>query len=340
MLAKKVISTTDERVKLGQVLPLATPFCLMIGANDICNFKCVYCEQSNRPLELGRKSLSWELFCKCIEGAKKFPSKIKLIVIAGLGEPLLHPKIAEMVDYIKKSNITDNIRIITNASMLSHEVSDKLIKSNLDSLKISIQGVTSDRYYEMCGIKLSLQKLIDNITYFYQHKNHTVMDIKIVSQALDRGEEKIFFNMFGNICDTIHIENIVPISEGVDFGKLNIDKEQSQFSNNVIKNNICQFPFFYLTMTPYGQVIPCCHMRFSYPDDIVMENIANKDLAEIWTSKRMQAYRLMHLQGLAKKSSCYSCIQPQVSCHPEDNIDEYVDKLIKQYNELFVRASD
>lgn len=74
--------------------------------------------------------------------------KLKLLVFAGLGEPLLHPQIAEMAAYAKKREVAGTVRIITNASLLTHKMSDSLIEAGLDSLKISLQGVTEEAHHK------------------------------------------------------------------------------------------------------------------------------------------------------------------------------------------------
>lgn len=105
MKAKIIEATSMERVQLGEVLPLETPFTLEIFPSNVCNFSCVYCAHSNIPANYKIEFMDMEIYKKCIDDLTKFPVKLKLLLIAGLGEPLLHPEIDTMVKYAKDKNL-------------------------------------------------------------------------------------------------------------------------------------------------------------------------------------------------------------------------------------------
>ena len=49
-----------------------------------------------------------------------------------------------------------------------------------------------------------------NIRYFYEHKENATIYVKIIDSILEnKEEEKLFFQLFGDICDTIYIEHLV-----------------------------------------------------------------------------------------------------------------------------------
>ncbi len=39
-----------NRTVLGEVLPLETPFVLLVDPSNLCNFRCKYCPTGNRDL--------------------------------------------------------------------------------------------------------------------------------------------------------------------------------------------------------------------------------------------------------------------------------------------------
>lgn len=143
-------ATTEVRKELGSLLPLDAPFTCMVFPSNVCNFKCIYCNQSVKPKHVKAEFMSWDVYKKAIDDLCGFPHplKLKLLVFAGLGEPLLHPQIAEMAAYAKKREVAGTVRIITNASLLTHKMSDSLIEAWLDSLKISLQGVTEEAHHK------------------------------------------------------------------------------------------------------------------------------------------------------------------------------------------------
>ena len=143
-----------KRVELGKVLPLNTPFSVYIYPIYSCNFKCGYCIRSLSSDELTKKGLNnkilnMENFKQIVENLKEFPERIKSIQFSGYGEPLLHPNIAEMVKILKNADVAERVEIITNGSLLTHKLSDDLIDAGLDRLRVSIQGITSEKYQEI-----------------------------------------------------------------------------------------------------------------------------------------------------------------------------------------------
>ena len=75
--------------------------------------------------------MTWELFEKILEELKAFQGQVKVINLYGYGEPLLHPRIADMVRLLKENHCCREVRITTNASLLSEEKSHALVEAGV-----------------------------------------------------------------------------------------------------------------------------------------------------------------------------------------------------------------
>lgn len=335
-MAKIVRATTENRQELGKLIPLKVPFTCEIFPTNVCNFKCIYCAQSCRGTEIPREYMDIRVFQKCIDDLTEFPYKLKLLLIAGLGEPLLHPEIAEMVRYAKDKQMAETVRIITNASLLTPAMSDKLIAAGLDHLKISIQGLTDDMYTKVGGVTIPVSTIVENIRYFYAHKKHTVVNVKIVADAFEseRDEER-FYAMFGDICDTINIEHISPYQD-VDYTGVTPKEHISQTGTLKGKNKICQMPFYFMSVYPDGEIIPCCLLSFEKYKKFTLGNVKETNISSIWTSCSYNTFRLMHLRNERYKNDvCRNCEEAFTSqCQPGDDIDKYADALIPVFERL------
>ena len=125
-------------------VPLNTPLVVQAHIIDNYNLRCKFCAHS-----LDKKSfdnfgfvrglMDFETFKKFVNQAKKFASKFKAINIAGIGETLLHPNIAEFAGYAKNAAVADRIEVVTNAVALTPAMSNKLIDADADRLRISIK---------------------------------------------------------------------------------------------------------------------------------------------------------------------------------------------------------
>ena len=334
MKAEIVQATSMNRVRLAEVIPLETPFTLEIFPTNACNFKCIYCAHSNANVNFSFCNMDFELYKKCIDDVSKFPQRLKLLLFAGLGEPLLHPKIVDMVKYAKEKNVAETVRIITNASLLTPAMSDGLIAAGLDSLKISIQGLTDTKYKEMCGTSIPLARIMDNIRYFYEHKDVTQVNVKIVADAFDSPkDEQLFYHMFGDICDIMNIENIA------DYQSDAIMKKKGEFVSQTATlsaaNRICQMPFYFYSVLENGEIIPCCQLMNSGYESISMGNVRETNLCDVWMSDEFHKFRKMHL--LERKNhyrACVNCTTYQSTCREEDCLDEYKEELLSKYQHV------
>ena len=77
------------------------PRYLMYDVNNVCNARCPCCPQSAIALadEFDPRHLKWEHFVPTIEEAARY--NVELVRFTGDGEPLLHPKMTEMVAYAR-----------------------------------------------------------------------------------------------------------------------------------------------------------------------------------------------------------------------------------------------
>ncbi len=332
-MAKVIKATTELRQELGKLIPLEVPFTCGIYPTNACNFKCKYCAQSCRPQHIKNVFLDWDIYKKCIDDLTGFSSPLKLLVFAGLGEPLLHPRISEMVRYANEKKVAETVRIITNASLLTPELSDELIEAGLGHLKISIQGLDDEAYFDMCGTTIGLEKIIGNISYFFQHKKDTVVNVKIVSDAFKQpDDEQRFYEMFGGICDVMNIEHIAPYQE-TDYSSLVTEEFVSQTGQAEAANKICQMPFYFYTVYPDGEVLPCCLMSFENYKGISLGNVRQLNIAELWNSREFHKFRLELLKD-HRRGICADCKTFSSICAPEDNIDQYAEKLIPVFESL------
>lgn len=295
------------RTPLEENLPLATPYVLQFFPIYACNFTCKYChfaiDKDQRCFVTDRISMDMELFKKCVEDIAKFPDKVRTIRFVGMGEPLLHRNIATMVELVKKADIANKVEILTNGSLLTPEMTRSLINAGLDRLVISLQGVSARKYAEISAIDLDFKNFVDQIAYFFEHKTTTHVHLKIVDIALENEQERqLYFETFGNICDTIGIESAVPIFPDVPYNNvLSQRAATTQFGTEVIEASICPQPFYTLQINPDGKVVGCYSV--TYPE--ILGDCNTETVQDIWLGKKYNSFRKRMLRGM--DSVCDVC---------------------------------
>jgi len=322
------------RTPLLELLPLDTPILIQFFPIYACNFRCFYCTFSSNPNDRGFISdvtkMDFDLFRKCIDEIGQFPSQTKVIRFVGMGEPLLHNRIADMVAYTTESKVSERVEILTNGSLLTPELSDSLIAAGLDRLLVSIQGTSQKKYKEVCGIELDLEKFIDNLRYYFTHTKGQV-HIKIIDCALeDETDKNKFYQMFGEICDTIGIELAGPIFPNVNYDQVlaQAKTKLTQFGREKHQVLICPQPFFTMQINPDGKVVPCYSV--TYPE--ILGDCHQESIPAIWQGEKWKNFCLKMLHGIKEASqACAECEIIRHRFHPEDDLAPHAKHLINIY---------
>jgi radical SAM protein with 4Fe4S-binding SPASM domain len=324
-----------KRTVLAEVLPLDTPFVLQIFPIYACNFKCGYClfsvEKAKRHFVSDKVFMDLGLLKKCIDEVARFSKKVKVLRFVGIGEPLLHKDIAAMVEYAVSKNVANTVEVLTNGSLLTPAISDSLISAGISRLVVSLQGTSTRKYREICGTSIDFDRFIDNLRYFFNRKGNAQMYLKIVDCALEgEDDEKRFYNIFGDICDTIAIEHAVPIHSGVDFENVlkNSGKAVTQFGLPVSEVHVCPQPFFTMQINPDGKVVPC--YSFEYPE--IMGDCNEQAVDEIWNGPKFQGFRRTMLNGaMSLAGVCSDCNIIKYRLFPEDDLSKDAERLKRFY---------
>lgn len=136
------------------------PIHIDIEATNACNLRCPFCAATTKnwgPYRHGY--MDFTLFQRIIdEGVENGLCSMKLNL---RGEPLLHPKLPEMIRYAKEKGIMD-VYFNTNATLLDEHKVTQLIDSGLDRISISIEG-TSKEVYEKCRVGARFEDVLSNV---------------------------------------------------------------------------------------------------------------------------------------------------------------------------------
>ena len=323
----------EPRVRLADVVPLDTPFLVIIDVANVCNFKCEFCFQSvdkDALRDMGFKPhiMDMPLFKKAVDEVRKFPSQVKRLYMFAHGESLLNKNLPDMISYAKEQDIAKVIQLTTNGSLLSPELNLKLIDAGLDELRISIEGLSAEKYREVAAVDIDFDAFVKNIEHFYMHRGSCKVYVKAINIALEDGEEDKFFNLFENICDNISIEYLTPYYEGVDYSKLNPDHGKTICGDIPKKIDVCPRLFYMLNICPDGNVTMC---NVDNLEQYVIGNVKTDSLFQLWNGKELNALRIMHLQKKGRTHPfCSKCVCLDNCTQESDILDEDAEAILKR----------
>lgn len=322
----------ENRTKLETVIPLKTPFIINIDPSDICNFQCKFCPTGDRELMRrtpGRNHglMDFDLYRKIIDDACGFSDTIKVIRLYKDGEPLLNPRIVDMIRYAKRSGCCDRVDTTTNASLLTHELSDGMIDAGIDRINISIEGVNSQQYRNFSGYTLNFENLVGQIRYFYEHKTNTEMIVKVNGDILTDKQKQDFLDVFGDITDGIFIESIMDCWPAFEQTKVAVNEERGIYGGEIREVQVCPYVFYSFAVNSDGTVSPCF---LDWHRKLVVGNVKEEHLVELWNGDKMQEYRRLFLRGERKSHPiCGNC--GQLRQGQPDEIDPFASELLKRF---------
>ncbi len=325
-------SYNRERVKLGNVLPLDTPFTIMADISDVCNFKCNYCFRGMEKKEqfYGKnKLMAEETFHQVVKQTLEFQGRVKRFSLSHNGEPLAHPKFAEFAEYAKHHDVADSVEIHTNASLLNHESCRKIAKSNLDRIIISLQGMDAESYKKVCGVSVDYENFYNNIKYLYEIKKDTTICIKIIDTALGNRPKELFYEMYSPVADKVYIETEVPLWDVDDEDVFNKGKQtNNKYGRENLWQQTCSLLFYTLNVLPDGTVFPCTNIR----PPMILGNVNQISLKECWESTKRRKFLIAQLKNMRGNCQvCQNCYIPQNTIMtPEDIIDGFEENILKR----------
>lgn len=145
------------------------PFYYAIHLNRLCNQKCIMCKPDGKH---PKDTLPFNQFELLFDQIKPFAEHITLMG----GEPSIYPQIEEVIDVLSRHQIA--VTMNTNATHLSQQLTQKMLKLHELNLKCSIHGPDEETYYKIHGSKL-FTRVVKNISYFAKASKH-LPNIKLI----------------------------------------------------------------------------------------------------------------------------------------------------------------
>lgn len=325
--------------RMRDVVPLDTPYTVLISPTDYCNVSCNFCSYHGLAGKLAeRRVMPLEFYKKIIDQLSEFPSRVSRLTFSGFGEPTMHKDLPEMIAYAKNRDVTEEIMLVTNGILLNPELNLKLIRSGLDYIRISVPAIDDETACGITGRKIDVTKqYIENIRHLFINKTDMTVLCKTTNFALggqgggevDPALAEKFYSLYNDICDYIFIEYIAPWAgtdqETIQKQGLSSTPDKDMNGRPVKLRRFCEFLFYIMTIDSVGNIRPCCQIDAP----LIGKFGGMETLLEIWNSKHYLDLRLAHLEE--KISVCRTC--GVNSFIDTQNIDEDVDIIYRRLTE-------
>lgn len=252
-----------------------------------CNLRCLYCTNALNQREKGH--MSEAVFQKIIRDLSVLkPCRVQLV---GNGEATLHPDFGE---FLRALTATRHfISLVTNGQWRREGIAEQILQAGPDVVEISVDAGGKE-VYETSRINGSFELLLKNLATLKarrdQLKSNTLINIRLMirpSQAQSFHTEKAFWKPYADTVMTQVLTKINNTTYGED-----LFIPAYQMKDEYPK---CSMPFKHIEVRYTGEVLLCYYSFYQAgAPGLVLGNIRQTSILELWNSSIMKAYRNAH----------------------------------------------
>ena len=237
------------------------PLSVSVELTNHCNLHCSECASGSDQIMRGRGYMDPELYGNVIGELRPYLYYVNLYF---QGEPMLHPQFFSFI------GDAGNIRTIvsTNGHFLSNEYAEKLARSSLGNLIVSLDGMDQEIYaeYRKNGDFNTVIEGIKNISEA-RYRFHSRLKLEIQFLVSSKNEHQIpqVKQFAKEVKASLRLKSMQVIN-GNDIGKWMPDLSKFRRYKEVngkfiLRNSLpdrCMRLWFNPVITWDGKVVPCC----------------------------------------------------------------------------------
>ena len=298
-------------------VPVRLPYYVQLDVTSFCNLSCKMCPRHHVKQELSH--IDFDRFRKIIDKLKGTEE----ISLAGLGEPLVYPRIHDAIRYCKSKGLVT--KITTNGLLLdSDEKIRALISTGLDAASFSIESIREPGADVKSHPNSTAVRNIQRLIELRKELGSATPKVAIQSVLIKGRERDIYEIIEWGARNGVDRVNVLRMTMYFETGlqRPNMGEEKAVFQELArlrkrcgIRIDCIQDQFFtgmtgflykrlkyflgldtfcvrlldYPYITQKGDVIPCCILP-----DYKLGNVLEEDIKVIWRGERFERFRREH----------------------------------------------
>ncbi len=315
---KKLLNVlgVEAQLRIGRRKVWGSAFEWEIDTTNICQLKCPLCHTGLGTIHRDKGIMHFDTYTKTIDQIKDYCVWLSLY---SWGEPFLNRRIHEFVAYAHKNKIATIMSTNLNKP-LTPQMAEDIIKSGLDVMIVSLDGVTQE-VYEKYRVGGRLDRVLDNVKLLVRKKQelgystpHMEWQFIVMRQNEHQIEEA------RQLATEMGVNSV--IFKNVDFPHGMNDKQEAQrWLPRDHPEYLREDPFY----KPYqedgrrcwrlwrsavvnwdGGLAPCCYLTDKAED---FGEVTVSSIKEIWNNENYTTARGLFQDGFKpeKQVGCTNC---------------------------------
>ena len=319
-----------ERI-LGKTRLRGKPYITVIDPVNACNLKCPFCPTGMGTLPLKPGTMSLEKYRELVDEIASHTIKL---ILYNWGEPFLHKDILSMIKYAHDRKIATSIS--ANLNIIPEGGGEAIVRSGLDDLIISCDGLTQETYekYRRGGQLETVLKNLEEIAaakkrlgsrypviefqfLVFKHNEHEAG--RVEEFAKKRGADfvrlakpyvNVDFDEIGLAENPEYVRGQYldeEVSQSPEMDIFSPSADQEKCAAHFTPPLKCFWPWRTMVINWNGQADPCCGKNYLQG----FGNVFEQSVSEIWNN-RFYRYARAWIRGKAKndpnlKIVCRGC---------------------------------
>lgn len=283
------------------------PLAVGVELTNNCNLQCPECASGSGQMTRKRGYMDIGLFKRTMKELKPYLYNTNLYF---QGEPMLHPGFFSFLEYSNDTQTT----VSTNGHFLSDVNCEKIVKSGLDKLIISLDGIDQETYsqYRVNGNINTVISGIQRIAESRERiKSHLKVEVQFLVSRINEHQipqveefakkHKAVLRLKSmQVVEKDDIEKWLPMNGR--FSRYKLKNGEYRIKNSF--PNRCARLWFNPVITWDGKVIPCC---FDKDAEHVMGDLNQDSFRDIWNGPKYRIFRKSLLSGRHMIDICRNC---------------------------------
>ncbi len=291
---------------------VGNPWAVSIEPTTSCNLRCPECPAGMRSLSRPKGFMNMDVYRELI---KRLSPDLIYLTLYFQGEPMLNPNFNEMVKVARDSKIF--VSSSTNGHFLNDENIERIIKSGLNHLIISLDGL-DQQTYEKYRVNGDFKTVVEGIKRLVEarksmHSKSPFIELQFLVMRHNEHQmqqAREFAKQYG--VDKLSFKTAQVYNFDSENPVIPTLKEKSRYRQNtdgswVIAKKVrnrCYRIWSSLVVTWDGKVIPCCYDKNA---DYQTGNLLEESLSSVWKNQHYYKFRKQVLKNRSGIDICRNC---------------------------------
>ncbi|WP_022852155.1 radical SAM protein [Limisalsivibrio acetivorans] len=275
------------------------PVSISLESTYLCNLRCDMCCYHSEKYDrnwmenAGAPYMDFDKYTGLIDEIASF-GRNPTVELVHRGEPLLHKRLVEMVEYGSRKGI--KISLVTNALELDADKSKSLLDAGLTNMWFSMDGADRETY-ESIRRGSNYEKVIKNIHAYIdtaeKSSSNTFTAMKYVLSEANAGGRERMADMW---LDKVNYLVFQIMKKHNSDGEFSIIRDTNAENLNIKERMPCLHLFHTALVTAQGNVGPCTNLYNEKPEHIIGNVFEENSLYGVWAGEEFRRRRELALE--------------------------------------------